>query len=170
MCPCVWIRHWILHKPSASINFWKNILHVIFNIFRMVNCAIFLVSGDTRSTEYEIQLQTSLMLSQLYIHLEHCGTWIILLPFLRKTSDHSFRILENLYWNFIVTFTMWKIQIVLSTLWKISQGVFRSVETISVPTTKLSFFLSVTIYIFNHLEHFFHISSIEPADLWGGLP
>ena len=58
--------------------------------------------------------------------------------------------------------------IVLTTLWKIS-GAFHRVETIIVSSTKLSYFLSVTIHIFNHLEHFCHISSIELADL-RGLP
>ena len=48
---------------------------------------------------------------------------------------------------------------VVSTLWKLSaffpQNYFN--------------FLTVTIHIIDHLEHFFHISSIEPKDL-RGLP
>ena len=34
------------------------------------------------------------------MHLAHCGTQIILLPVLWKILNHSFRIVENLHWNF----------------------------------------------------------------------
>ena len=67
-------------------------MEYFINSFGMVNFAIFLISGDTRLTEYKIQLQTILMLLQLYIHLAYCETRIILLPVLRKISDHSFYI------------------------------------------------------------------------------
>ena len=150
-------RHGILHEPSASIDFWQKSFHkssAIFNIFAKqimhdfwhfwhgkVNCAIFLISGVTRSTEYKIQLQTILMLLQHAIHLAHCGTWFILPPVFRKISEHSFRIVENLYWNFIVIFTIWKLQLylphcgkyqVLSIVWKLS---------VFLPQNYLTFYL-----------------------------
>ena len=45
----------------------------------MTNCAIFVILGFTRSTEYKIQLQTILTLLQLYISL-HIVEIDILLP------------------------------------------------------------------------------------------
>ena len=55
----------------------------------------------------------------------------------------------QLFWKvYIVISTIRKIQIVLTTLWKISKGAFHIVE----------------ILIVNSLEHLFHISSIEPTD------
>ena len=59
---------------------------------------------------------------------------------------------------------MQKIQIELTTLWKISQGAFHIVETISIFPQNYATFLTVTLHIVNHLEHFFHISSIQSTD------
>ena len=66
--------------------------------------------------------------------------------------------ITNYAW-FLTFLTMWKIQIVLTLLWKISQVAFQIV--------KLSMFLHQNYHIINHLEYFFHISSIEPKDLQG---
>ena len=50
----------------------------------------------------------------------------------------------------------WKYHKVLPTFWKLSGF---------LPHYHLNFF-TVTIHIVNFLEHFFHMSSIEPTDLW----
>ena len=65
----------------------------------MTNSLIFFISGHSRLTECKIQLQT-IKLLQRYIHLMHCGTWIILLPILRKIINHSFCVVKNLHCNF----------------------------------------------------------------------
>ena len=66
-------------------------------------------------------------------YLAHCTLWNI------NYSTSSF---------YIVISTIRKIQIVLTTLWKISKGAFHIVE----------------ILIVNSLEHLFHISSFESTD------
>ena len=68
--------------------------------FSMKNCAIFVISGHARSTEYKIQLQAILKVSQLYIHLVHCGTKKFWLPVLWKILNHSFWVVENLHCDF----------------------------------------------------------------------
>ena len=60
---------------------------------------------------------------------------------------------------------MWKIPIVLTTLWKISQGGFYIVEAISVSSILYLEFLTVTIHIVNHLKQVLHISSISFRNL-----
>ena len=60
---------------------------------------------------------------------------------------------------------MWKIPIVLTTLWKISKDAFHIVDTISVFSQNYLIFFTVAIRIVNNLEHSFHISSIQPTDL-----
>ena len=61
-------------------------------ILGMINCAIFIISGHARSSEYKIQLQTILKLLHLYIHF--------VLPILQKILNHSFCLLEYLYCKF----------------------------------------------------------------------
>ena len=71
----------------------------------------------------------------------HCGIWIILLSIL---------------WKFQTILSMkWKVYILLSTLRKISQGAFHIVEAIIVSSTNYLNYLTVTLSIVDHLEHFF---------------
>ena len=94
-------------------------------------------------------------------YFANCGTWIILLLLLWKFLNHSFRILGSLHCNFNnvenlnCTYVphLGKYHEMLSTL------------------KKLLTFLPINYLNFLTLEHivnhFFHISSIEPIDLWG---
>ena len=78
--------------------------------------------------------------------------------------EHKFFYFQ-LFWKvYIVISNIRKIQIVLNTLWTISQGAFHILETQNYLN-----FLTVKIHIVNHVEHFFHISSTEPTDV-RGLP
>ena len=80
---------------------------------------------------------------------------------MRKISNHSFCILENLHCNFHNV--------------ENSNCTYHIVENIKrcFPhcghyqrfSTKLSEFLTVAIRIVNNLDHLFHISSIQPTDL-----
>ena len=97
----------------------------------------------------------------LYSPSTLCRILIISHPVLRKILSCSFRVVENLHCNFRngENSNCIKYQKVLSTLWKLSGFLPQNYSN----------FLTVTIHIVNHLEHFFHISSIEGTDL-RGLP
>ena len=66
------------------------------------------------------------------IFLAHCGILVILLQVLWKTLNQSFCIAESLHCNFHNV----KSSNCTFTLWKISQGVFHIVETISISSKK----------------------------------
>ena len=91
ICPDFFHNMWIIHistpgglltliMDSYGSSLPLKVLYMLFcspcyadmeyfiNSFGMVNLAIFLISGDTRLTEYKIQLQTILMLLQIVEH------------------------------------------------------------------------------------------------------
>ena len=81
-----------------------------------------------------------------------------------KISYHSFCIVESLHHNFCnveksncTYYIAENTTRCLTTLWKLS---------VFLPQNYLNF-LTETIHIVNYLEHFFHISSIVPTDLFG---
>ena len=66
---------------------------------------------------------------------------------------------------------MWKIQIVLITaLWKISQGFFTLWKLSAFIPRNYIIFLTVTINIVNHLEHYIHIECTYLLGLQQILP
>ena len=72
-------------NPSTKVAWFLTFFRItnymwFFHIFGITKCVIIVISGDNRSTEYTIQLQTNLQLLQPYIPLAHCGTHIILHP------------------------------------------------------------------------------------------
>ena len=79
----IWAK--IFHKSSVIFDIFVKQIMRDFDIFGMINCHL----RASRSIEYMVQLQTLLKLSQLYIHIAHCVTKIILLSVLWKTLNLS---------------------------------------------------------------------------------